>query len=186
MFQPASPRGLDEIHSVHAEPIGVSTREPARARPRPGLVKLAQPLGFQPASPRGLDCCGPSSRARSTSVSTREPARARLIAVSYLDFLESFNPRAREGSTDALRYFLGRSLFQPASPRGLDQRACNLAHGGLVSTREPARARRRETQTVSCQKLGFNPRAREGSTVRICIYTHILIIIFILDNQSAP
>lgn len=43
-------------------------------------------------------------------------------------------------------------------------------------------------RTPSCcpHPTCFNPRAREGSTVRICIYTYILIIIFTLDNQSAP
>ena len=40
--------------------------------------------------------------------------------------------------------------------------------------------------TKQLKAMSFNPRAREGSTVRIYIYTHILIIIFTLDNQSAP
>ena len=165
-FQPASPRGLDgqrpglfragqtvsTREPARARPRlqefgivagAVSTREPARARPLQSVVSASRDAGFQPASPRGLDpsrsprltlgiCFNPRAREGSTANWTRRPRRPC-----------SFNPRAREGSTDQAGYMglafevstrepararpvpsaKARSvyaMFQPASPRGLD------------------------------------------------------------------
>ena len=143
----------------------VLTREPIRgatSRPAPRKYKMSR---FNPCALRTRPWC------------PQRPHRPN----------RRFNPRAREGSTGSAQVFFEPARrFQPASPRGLD-RGCKSS-ASSQGRFQPASPRGLDAHLALrlAQSTRFNPRAREGSTVRICIYTHILIIIFILDNQSAP
>ena len=102
---------------------------------------------------------------RPGGVSIHAPVKARRLASRLTAFGGRFNPRAREGATNAQHRTslkLQVSIHAPVKARR-EVEVQDLV-GGDVSIHAPVKARPVSTSDTSRGVQRFNPRAREGAT----------------------
>ena len=142
---------------------------------------------FDPRSREGATAFAATRRSRN-AVSIRAPARERRRAPFFVEDFSCFDPRSREGATRISRRGSGRRVsfdprsregatarsstcraptkkFRSALPRGSDTSRVGNERLVVVSIRAPARERHPD-HGRRCVAPGFDPRSREGATLR--------------------